>query len=350
MKKNIPAAVASTNAYEALEDWARSRVQVWLQDLLEDEVTQFLGREKSERGADRRGYRNGHGKPRRFAMMNGTMEVRRPRVRNTTDRFESQVLPYFRRKSKQLGELLPDLYLHVLATGDFEQAMRGLLGAGAPLSRASIQRLKSTWQLEYDEWVQQDLSGLEVVYQWADGLYVKTGIAKERAALMVIIGALSDGRKKECGRLAFELPLAVQLPPLENLVCVDAMRLRHARHRYPRLQRLFNDLPTICLRSLARSHPSSSWPLAASTKDDGSCSTHTDGLNRTLTLNVIYEKGCQEKHLPDGLVPGHASRCRGSQPHFPLRENVPAIQERAVQHCDGVRKLNSRFWDDQCRP
>ena len=73
--------------------------------------------------------------------------------------------------------------------------MRGLLGAGAPLSRASIQPLKSTWQLEYDEWVQQDLSGLEVVYQWADGLYVKAGIAKERAALLVIIGALSDGCK-----------------------------------------------------------------------------------------------------------------------------------------------------------
>ena len=144
-KKNIPAAVASTNAYEALEDWARSRVQVWLQELLEDEVTQFLGREKSERSPNRRGYRNGHGKPRRFAMMNGTMEVRRPRVRNTAERFESQILPYFRRKSKQLGELLPDLYLHGLATGDFEQAMRGLLGAGAPLSRASIQRLKSTW-------------------------------------------------------------------------------------------------------------------------------------------------------------------------------------------------------------
>ena len=43
-------------------------------------------------------------------------------------------------------------------------------GSGAPLSRASIQRLKSMWQLEYDEWTQQDLSGLEVVYQWADGL------------------------------------------------------------------------------------------------------------------------------------------------------------------------------------
>ena len=53
-KKNTPAAIPSTNGYEVLEDWARSRVQVWLQELLEDEVTQFLGREKSERSADRR--------------------------------------------------------------------------------------------------------------------------------------------------------------------------------------------------------------------------------------------------------------------------------------------------------
>ena len=194
-KKNTLEGIESTNAYDALEDWARSRVQGWLQELLEDEVTQFLGRGKSERCPDRRGYRNGHGKPRRFAMMNGTMEVKRPRVRDAAERFESQVLPYFRRKSKQLGQLLPDLYLHGLATGDFEQAMRGLLGSGAPLSRASIQRLKSTWQLDYDEWTEQDLSGLEVVYQWADGLYVKAGIAKERAALLVIVAGLSDGRK-----------------------------------------------------------------------------------------------------------------------------------------------------------
>ncbi len=194
-KKNTPERDPSTNRYEELEDWARSRVQGWLQDLLEDEVTAFLGRGKSERTGRGGGYRNGHGKPRRFAMLNGTVEVRRPRVRNTEERFESQVLPYFRRKSKRLGELLPDLYLHGLATGDFELAMRGLLGSGAPLSRASIQRMKSTWQLEYDEWKSADLSGLEVVYQWADGLYVKAGIAKDRAALLVIIGALSDGRK-----------------------------------------------------------------------------------------------------------------------------------------------------------
>ena len=47
-KKNIPASVASTNAYEGLEDWARSRVQVWLQELLETKSLNFwVGKSRS---------------------------------------------------------------------------------------------------------------------------------------------------------------------------------------------------------------------------------------------------------------------------------------------------------------
>ena len=66
--------------------------------------------------------------------------LRRPRVRGVEERFESRVLPLFARRTKELGALLPELYLHGLAEGDFELAMRGLLGEGAPLSKSSIQR------------------------------------------------------------------------------------------------------------------------------------------------------------------------------------------------------------------
>jgi hypothetical protein len=58
----------------------------------------------------------------------GTIQVQRPRVRGGDERFESRVLPLFRRRTKEVGELLPELYLHGLAQGDFEKAMRGLLG------------------------------------------------------------------------------------------------------------------------------------------------------------------------------------------------------------------------------
>lgn len=182
-----------------LETWLRGRMQDYLQAILEDEVTEVLGRAKSVRrsGVDAPlGYRNGHGKARRLALTSGTITVRRPRLRNLDDQFESRVLPLFVRRTKEVGALLPELYLHGLAQGDFELALRGLLGEGAPLSPASIARLRGKWQADYDTWAQRSLASQELVYLWADGLYVKAGLEQAKAALLVVLGAFADGHKE----------------------------------------------------------------------------------------------------------------------------------------------------------
>ena len=88
------------------------------------------------------GYRNGVGKLRRLAMSPGTITLRWPRVQGLEEQFESRVLPLFARRTKDIGALLPEFYLHGLAEGDFEPAFWGLLGEGAPLSKASICRLR----------------------------------------------------------------------------------------------------------------------------------------------------------------------------------------------------------------
>ena len=190
---------ASRVCYETMESHARDCIQHWLQELLEGEVSEFLGRAKSQRRAEleqpRAGYRNGHGKPRRVALTAGSITVRRPRIRNLEQRFESRVLPLFKRRSHELGAMLPQLYLHGLASGDFELALRGLLGEGAPLSAASLMRLKGAWQADYAAWKRADLSSLELVYWWADGMYVKAGLRDRKAALLVIVGATSSGEK-----------------------------------------------------------------------------------------------------------------------------------------------------------
>lgn len=185
--------------FEHLDEWVRFKVQGFIQSVLEEEVENLLGRSKGERrkAVDGvRGYRNGYGKPRRLSLMTGTVTLKRPRVRNLEERFESRMLPLFQRRTKAIGELLPELYLHGLANGDFELALRGLLGDGAPLSSTSIQRLKGKWESEYRAWSEEDLSGVEPVYVWADGVYVKAGIGKDKAALLVVIGAMSDGTKR----------------------------------------------------------------------------------------------------------------------------------------------------------
>lgn len=192
----------STVVWENLDEFVRQQVQDVLQELLDEEVRAFLGRLKSQRrvpeapvGSAPAAYRNGYGQPRQVSTASGTVTVRRPRIRGLAQRFESRVLPLFARRTRAVGALLPELYLHGLAQGDFELALRGLLGEGAPLSASSIGRLKAVWQQEYDAWNQRSLADQEVVYLWADGIYVKAGLEKEKAALLVVVAALSDGRK-----------------------------------------------------------------------------------------------------------------------------------------------------------
>jgi hypothetical protein len=48
-EKSTSSESASRVCYETMEAHARGRIQSWLQDLLEAEVTQFLGRGKSQR-------------------------------------------------------------------------------------------------------------------------------------------------------------------------------------------------------------------------------------------------------------------------------------------------------------
>ncbi len=189
---------ASMPTWETLEGWVRGWIQDLLQRILEEEVTEALGRTRYARrsAVDAPGSRNGYGKPRRLALMSGPIEVRRPRIRGLEERFESRILPLFQRRTQEVTRLLPELYLHGLSQGDFELALRGLLGDGAPLSPSSIARLRATWEEQFETWQQRRLDDRELVYAWADGIYVKAGLEKDKAALLVVIGALSDGRKE----------------------------------------------------------------------------------------------------------------------------------------------------------
>lgn len=98
---------SSNVCYATLEQWGRGQIQAQLQQILEDEVTTFLGRARHARPArvspvdPPQGNRNGYGKPRQFTMVNGTVTVQRPRVCDLTDRFEIKVLPLFTRRTQR---------------------------------------------------------------------------------------------------------------------------------------------------------------------------------------------------------------------------------------------------------
>ena len=107
MREDIagPQGASSRPMWETLEGMVREKAQEFIQQIMEEEVTELLGREKSERKTvvdPVPGYRNGYGKPRRLPMSSGTITLRRPRVRGVEERFESRVLPLFARRTKEL--------------------------------------------------------------------------------------------------------------------------------------------------------------------------------------------------------------------------------------------------------
>src|SRR5438128_11650232 len=94
--------------YEGLEAFAREKIRQHLQDLLEQEATEWVGREKSERRGNAKeqpGYRNGYAKRRRFTSSLGPIEIGRPGVRKPDERCAWRVLPLPTRPPKQVPDL-----------------------------------------------------------------------------------------------------------------------------------------------------------------------------------------------------------------------------------------------------
>ncbi len=121
-----------------------------LQQVIEAEIEAFLGahvEHEDERGR-RRVVRNGHAPERDIQTGIGPISVRRPKLRDRGDgtggeriRFTSKVLPPFLRRTRNIEELLPWLYLKGISTGQFEEALTALLGPDAPgLSASTVRR------------------------------------------------------------------------------------------------------------------------------------------------------------------------------------------------------------------
>lgn len=183
------------------KQWVRGKIQVQLQQVLEGEVTTFPGGVRTEHRCEvapadlPTGNQPACGQSDQFSGTVGTVTVLRPRIQDLAERFERKILPLLTWRTREVGSMLPALYVQRLSTEDFDGALQNLLGEGAPLPASSIQRLKMFFQLEYDAWRKRDLSHLAVAYWWADGLYVKAGIDDQKSALLTIVGTLITGER-----------------------------------------------------------------------------------------------------------------------------------------------------------
>jgi transposase-like protein len=186
---------------DALTDLLRDGAKELIYRAVQSELELFLKEHSSLELLDGRKAvtRNGFLPVRKIQTGIGEVEIRVPKVRDRSHsgiKFNSSLLPPYLRRTKSIEEMLPWLYLKGVSTGDYEEALHSLLGNGARgLSPNTLSRLKSKWLKEYDEWRHRDLSGKKYVYWWVDGVY-STVRMDDRMCLLVIIGAMEDGRKE----------------------------------------------------------------------------------------------------------------------------------------------------------
>jgi transposase-like protein len=183
---------------DVLEETAREGARRLLQAMLEAEVDEYLGRSRYQRSGDFRGYRNGRLPARTVGVGMGAVEIRSPRVSDVPEGaapFGSESVERYERRSKTQQRLLARLYLEGLSSGDFEPVFRALVGGTAALSPTSILRLREEWEMEYRAWRDRPLAS-RYVYIYADGVYLKAGLEREKTALLVVIGVRADGIKE----------------------------------------------------------------------------------------------------------------------------------------------------------
>jgi transposase-like protein len=189
-----------------LDEIVRDGARQMLAAALQAEVAAYVEAHAGELDTDGRRLVVGNGShaARQVMTSAGAVDVHAPRVNDkrvdeTTGerrRFASAILPAWCRRSPKITDVLPLLYLHGLSGGDFVPALEQFLGSSAGLSASTVTRLTEQWQAEQKAYSQRDLSGVDFVYIWADGIHVNIRLAEHKLCLLVVIGVRADGSKE----------------------------------------------------------------------------------------------------------------------------------------------------------
>jgi putative transposase len=168
--------------------------------LLDEELSAGLGCGPYERTSGRRGYRNGS-EARRVTTEVGPVELEVPRGRiwergGFTVEFQSQILPRYARRSRQVDEAVLGAYLAGVNTRRIRRALEPLLGE-AHLSKSAVSRVVGRLKRLFETWDTRDLSQESYLILYLDALNLKVRLARRVVSVPVlaVLGVAEGGQK-----------------------------------------------------------------------------------------------------------------------------------------------------------
>jgi putative transposase len=173
------------------ENFLRPLVEQIVQQILEAEMDETLGAEKSERTSNRLGYRSGH-YPRTLVTRVGKLELRVPQDRQ--GRFRTEVFERYQRSEKALVGALAEMYIQGVSTRKVKEITEQL--CGHEFSAATVSRINQSLDEELAKFANRRLEE-EYPYLVLDARYEKVredGVIRSQA-VQVAIGINWEGRR-----------------------------------------------------------------------------------------------------------------------------------------------------------
>jgi putative transposase len=180
---------------DPIEAIGRLGARLILQQALEEELTEFLGRERYERRSEPVSYRNGYERV-TVKTTAGPLELERPRVRNASALgFESAIVGKGVARTHALEALVVCSFLRGLSVRDVECALEEAFDQPV-VSKSTVARICQDTRARYRAWCQRRLDEHDLVYLFLDAIYLKLRPDDTPAeGVLVAWGVTLEGRK-----------------------------------------------------------------------------------------------------------------------------------------------------------
>src|SRR6266700_6040686 len=172
---------------EHLTELGRLGARLVLQRAVDEEVAAFLGRARYERKSTATGSRNGT-RPKPIQTAEGEISIAMPQVRNTAERFVSQVIPDTRAvvRTRPLEALIIGSYVRGLSDRDIESlAKEAELGH---VSKSTVSRICRELRDRYTAFCNKSLADISVMALFLDAIYLPTRPSGQKEGVLVAWG------------------------------------------------------------------------------------------------------------------------------------------------------------------
>jgi len=187
-----------------LEDVGRLTVRLLMQQAIEAEVEVFLGRHRYEPRTEEHpaGYRNGWQPPASVKTTMGPVELQRPKLRETDERFCSQLFGLGVTRTHALDALVISAWVRGLSDRDVEAALREVLGDEAALSKSTVSRICQQVKEDFAAFATSELGRLRLDYLFLDGTNFRFHEHSPAEPVLVAWGIDTDGKPHLVGLAA----------------------------------------------------------------------------------------------------------------------------------------------------